>query len=247
MNGPIESTPTISPFGGKYDLRTLAGRLNALREEAGDTKSAMAAKGRITLPTILDMLSGKSKGMNAGTACYLAGAYRVEIPWLILGKGPMRRSTEKSTEVPQPVEEQSQVATIPFVPPELVPAYCSKTERHVHAEELQQKITHFFKPLEFMDADFCTVATGDAMAPEIPQGAIIFVKQIESDQDLKNVVLAVRANRLIIRKYVGDGIESFYVATNKAWPGKRIFSDDDEFHVFPLGIVLGVCRRIQII
>lgn len=229
---------------------TLSERLQEILRETGDTKSAMAKKAGITLPTLLDILSGKSRGMRAITAYQLTSSYGLSLQWLLFGTG------EKSSGIAvQPVElgqkpasdekgsknaffrpdqqNSSAIVTasssLSVVPWNDLLNWRSTAMQESAVEKLSPSV-----PNHEHARCVWTKVEGDAMSPTFKSGEMVCI-DIDANPTNRCYVAAAINGNIILRQYLVDGAEKF-LASGEFWPGERTIRLDESVEI--IGVVI---------
>lgn len=123
--------------------------------------------------------------------------------WLLTGDGEMF-SVEAAAEVPVPVVREN-AEGIPYYNTDAIRLVCETLRRHTPE--------YFINVPGFGDCDFAAAVTGDAMAPEVPSGAIVALKQVDPEGPVLpgEIYLAVTPEFALLRyvkldRKVPDGL-----------------------------------------
>ena len=229
---------------------TLSERLHEILRETGDTKSAMAKKAGITLPTLLDILSGKSRGMRAITAYQLTHSYGLSFEWLLFGTG-----NKKSNSSVQPVEPESspavetkvQKSDFSLVDQQKQSAIVTESSSlsvvpwndllNWRSTAMQESAVEKLSPSVPNHEDARCVWTkveGDAMSPTFKSGEMVCI-DVDATPTNRCYVAAVIKGNIILRQYLVDGAEEF-LASGESWPGERTIRLDDTIEI--IGVVI---------
>lgn len=195
----------------------LSDRILFLLDYFGETKTEMARKVGIKMPSLHSMITGASQGMKATTALNFVYAYGVNIEWLVMGKG----EPFTSEEIRRSPREQAELPLIAWGD------LRSFLRDHTMIKKSAQRV---LSPVNLSDRAFTIPVEDGAMDPRFSEGDLVYADP-EIEAKPGNFVIAFVSDTPFLRRLVQTGAKKYLVALNTSWPGTEPISVDETVEV----------------